>query len=238
MRARRIIRWFAGMCLACYGLVQPLYAQSGELSGIRTVVVVPRLGNVLHIEETGFTVFDREDDRADISAWHLQDGIRAGVEHALQRSFQIAAPTTSPELADCTDVESCSAALPPTGNADAYVLVFPIEAQGFSPRDKWTGIGVFHVPGPFSRLKSVIHVLYGVALIDGKTGRVIRHVDGRLPEATFWGEHEQPIRELDASTWPGDAAHLTEPQREALRTAVVDLLNQSIPYTMSQLFAP
>lgn len=239
-RCRPTLRQLASIVLCSVGLSMFFPAASASeasrLDGIRTIGVVPRLGDVLHIEETGFTVFDRLNDTVNIRDWHIAEAIQADITANLRGRFELVSPALA-ALPDCTDAESCAVSLTHTSLADAYVVAFPATSTGLSQRDEWSGIGVFHVPGPFSRFKSIVHVMYRLALLDGKTRQVIRSVEGRLPDTVFGGEHAKPIKELDASTWPGDASHLTGAQREALRAAVTDLLHQSIPYTIDQLFA-
>jgi len=208
---------------------------SSDYAGIKTVAVVSSLGT-LHLEETGWTVFDLKNEPVPTDSWEIDQRVRKIVEGDLAPRFQVVtAPVSTDALSDCADAESCAAKLPKSSQVDAYILIFKGISFGFSQRDRWSGIGLFHVPGPFNRFKAVAHVIYGIAVIDAKSGNVISQEGGRLPETVFGGEHAQPVQELDASVWPDDASSMNDSQKLAVQSAVFELLDQSLPYTLDQL---
>jgi len=222
--------------LAAFALTLPIgAAQAAESLNLHTVAIISALTDSIHLEETGWTIFDYQNDAVPLPGWGIDARIEKEIASQISAAQTTIASVDTKKLADCEDFKACAALLPKTSEIDAYVVVLKDETLGFSPRDRWSGIGLFHGQGFSDRFKAVLHVIYTIAVIDAKTGRIIRSEQGRLSETVFGGEHSKPTTSLNPNIWPGDGSKMTEEQKNTVKSAAIPLIEDSLRFTLKEL---
>lgn len=210
-----------------------LAASKDRYSDIHSVAVVSMLGNEIHLEKTGFTIFGNMNQGVEIAGWNADETIEGLIKAHLGDIEVKDIPFDKPRMANCPNSEACLSALPENANVDAFIVVISENTLGFG-RDNWSGIGLYHASGITGRLGAVLHASYMIEIISAKNRQLLDYEEGVLPETVFGGEHSKPIKELDPTTWPGDAASMTPDQKETVRREATDLLSRSVPFTLAR----
>jgi hypothetical protein len=241
---------FVFLCLlllgACAGITPGVVE---KLDGIRQVGIISAFGDKFHLQKVGVTVFGNESNEFSAAAWGIDDLVVTKVRTALGQRFDIRPVTyqrsafyepNSGGIGAATRAAGIAAdtrAAGATGGVDAYVVI----TRGFSKvgatNQFVNGLGIIEASSPIYASSYFIYALYGVSIVDARTfaskGIVSARMPGEsqinpLPTTFLIGPH----RKADQSWWPTsrDAA-----SNQRLKGAVVELIDQSLSYTLQQL---
>jgi hypothetical protein len=206
-------------------LARPVAASGDEHATIRTVAVISAIGDSLSLEGVG--LLGQTEQSVSIAGWGIDSWITAEVSKRLSGRFTVlSVPINPTSVAQCDGIDQCAGMLPHTDAVDAYVLVLKEWTPGNDRRD-FRGIGIWHVP-TIGRSGSMVHVVYGIAVISARTGEVINHGRARSPDSGFFGP-AAPMEDIAESLWPENAAEMSAAQGEALRAVILDLIARSLP---------
>jgi hypothetical protein len=210
-----------------------LVAASGdEYANIHTVAVISALGDSLTLEGVG--LLGQTNQSVSIAGWGIDSWITAEISKRLSRRFTVLSfPVNTTSIAKCDGLEQCAGMLPHTDAVDAYVVVLKQWAVG-SSRD-FHGIGIWHPPA-IGRSTSMVHVVYGIAVVAARTGEIIDHGKARLPDSGFFGP-DSPMEDIPESLWP-ESGEIGAAQGEALRAVILDLITRSLPSALKSAELP
>jgi hypothetical protein len=134
----------------------------------------------------------------------------------------------------CTAPAQCAEALPPRSDIDAYVLVYkawipnPITGHG-----DISGLGLLYHKGLFGVGDIyAIHSIYGVAVIDARSGQVIDHGTGRTDATDFLGTHSDPVEVAEASLWPEHPPEMSAEQQARAKGIIMRQIDSTLLHAL------
>ena len=241
MRAASRYAWIA--------MVIPLILSSGaralfetrdeKLKSIKTVGIVSAIGDQFTYAKTGLTGVDTSPRNVPIASWGLDDLVAQEVSRALSVRFQVQ-PVTYPRATFATTAESTMAAVnlvrgdpfkklvqndvSPKG-LDAYIVITKARANFGGGNRKVEGLGLITYSTVLESF-DLLHALYEVRVVDGKTFDVIEKVVAG------------PAVDASIVRLPGPSLVIGanfDRRDENLRRAIHDLIIRSLPNTLSDL---
>lgn len=223
---------------------------SEKASKIKSVAVVSRLGDELRLQYVGQTVFSNSTQVVPVD-WAIDDHMVRALARSLSGKYEIRLfPYDSAAVFGARDfgdrafgqapayVERLRAAAKP-GFVDAYVVVSaaPSEDELGPSNQVLEGYAVY------SRRRllygapqaAAVYVSYQIEVIDGRNFERIGAVDGRIGGLNHKRNGELPSRAVNL-IWHGEPyATIAEPQRQQVRSAILELIGESVPYTLDRL---
>ena len=211
-------------------------ASAAKYSSIHSIAIVSHIGNEFSFERSGMTIFDNHLDHASLDGWALDQRFVDSLTKILSSRYVIKSePASSFSLDGCDSPSDCAKLLPRSADFDAYVVVYGSTSRGFgAPGQEFNGVGLFYIHGFIRSAHTALHVIYGIAVIDAKTGSVIDWTGGQLSKSYF-GDHPPPVMDADGSLWPETVPNLTTQQIDAIKASISQLLDDSIPSTVDAL---
>jgi hypothetical protein len=211
-----------------------------RLQAIKTVGIISALGDEMSVTRAGLTPLNTPSQSVSIKSWGLDDLVVRQATTLLNGRFQVQ-PVSYPRDAFAAIRESVVAPVnlvrgdpfkavvrtdvSPKG-LDAYVVISRAKSKFGSGRTV-EGIGFAEYRTLLASYR-VIHALYDVRVIDGKTFDVIeKRVASPLGDIETM-RLQGPSRLVDGS-FDGP------PGIETLRAAMVDLITRSLPLTLGEM---
>jgi len=222
--------------------------QTGQtkLQAVKTVGIISGLGDRISVVKTGLTGIANVDQSYPISSWNIDDLIIQQAMAAVSSHFQVQPVTYARATFAALDKESVvtpvnlvrgdpverlvRTAVSPQG-LDAYIVITKARIGFGGGGRKLEGIGLV-THGTLTSSYSLVHVLYEVRVIDGRTFDVIeKRTADPLGEAETL-RLQGPSRRVDDlyATFNGDPS-----KDETLRQAVTSLLTASLSATLSDM---
>jgi hypothetical protein len=215
--------------------------RDARLQAVKTVGIISAIGDQFTFAKGGFSGPDNTCLSLSISSWGLDDFIVRQTTAALSGRFQVR-PLTYNRAAFAAIKESPIKAVTlvhgdpfkklvetevsPQG-LDAYVVITRSKANFGSGAHKLEGVGLITY-GTLVESYSFAYALYEIRVVDGKTFDIIEKMAaGPLDDAEV--RVGGPSRPADESL-----VHCGSPD-EALRKAIVDLIDQSLPEILSDM---
>ncbi len=234
---------------AWIAMVIPLVLSSGaralfetrdeKLKSVKTVGIVSAIGDQFTYAKTGLTGVDNSPRSVPIASWGLDDLIVQEVAKALSTRFQIQ-PVTYPRATFAATEESAMAAVnlvrgdpfkklvqtevSPQG-LDAYIIITKAKANFGGGNRKVGGVGLINYSTVLESF-DVLHALYEIRVVDGKTFDIIEKVAAGPPDGASSVRLPGPSLVIDASFDKRD---------ENLRRTILDLVIRSLPNTLSDM---
>ena len=197
------------------------------------------MGDQFTLARAGLTGLDNSARSVSIASWGLDDLIAQRVAEALSVRFQVK-PVSYPRATFATTQDSAIAAVDlvrgdrfkklvqtdvsPQG-LDAYVVVTKAKANFGGGNRKVEGVGLITYSTVLESF-SLLHALYEIRVIDGKTFDVIEKLAAGPSDDASSIRLAGPSLVIDAAV---------DVPNETLHRAVVDLLMRSLPNTLSDL---
>jgi hypothetical protein len=213
--------------------------RDAKLQQVRTIGIVSAIGDQFTFAKAGLTGLDSTTRRVPIASWGLDDLIAQQVTAALSGRFQVQ-PVTYTRASFATVQESPVTAInlvrrdpfkklveseiSPQG-LDAYVVITKAKAYFGGGNRKVEGLGLIAYSTVLESY-SQLHALYEVRVVDGKTFDIIEKVAAGPIDNASNVRLPGPSRLIDASFDERD---------DNLRRAIVDLIVQSLPNTLSDM---
>jgi hypothetical protein len=206
-------------------------------------VVVQHLG--LRATLTGGGISD-----TDVTDWKLADVALEAARTVLKPPFEVYRPDfrdddpfaeidREPMTDASKPLERIVRAMPETG-ADAYLLLLP-SAEPFSGSSTYLiGAGVDRVPALFKARPEAhygeadIHLFYEAYLVRARDGKVIALSTGEQPHKKA-GVDIFPREWSGRMSWSAKAQSMTEDERTVLRDKLTELIERSLPYTLTRM---
>jgi hypothetical protein len=208
-----------------------------EYAGIHTVAVISAVGDSFNFEQEGLPVFfsGSGNPPLEISSWGIDLWVKQKVADALSSRFTVTpVDIDTIALRRCTAPAQCAQALPPRTGIDAYVLVYkawtpnPITGHG-----DISGLGLLYHKGLFGVGDIyAIHSIYGVAVIDARTGEVIDHGTGRTDTTDFFGTHSDPVEVAKATLWPAHPPEMTAEQQTEAKQIIIQQIDKTLMHAL------
>lgn len=203
-------------------------ADRDEYAAIHSVAVVSAIGDSLFFENDGPLSGDHIEP-LDISAWGIDSWVKQKVTEALAPRFSVQPlEVDATAVKGCTLPGQCASDLPHTDSVDAYVLVFktwapnPITGMG-----DVAGLGLLYHPGIFGiGTFYAIHSVYGVAIIDARTGKVVDHGTARTDE------HNTPAEIAPADLWPEHPPEMTAEQQNKAKEIIMRQIDKTLLHAL------
>jgi hypothetical protein len=230
-----------GLAFFAIGLA-PAGARPLDLSGIHTIGVISAVGHRATLQKVGFMAFGNLLEEIDSSDWGIDDKIAAMVTDALQGRIAVRRIAADPVAFSTQEtswynesqvpVEDLVSKLTDREGIDAYLVCYPFPVQDpINPTNQWfRGLGLYRRGwlGPTFDL----FAFYRCALIDARTNKELSGGKGMLGDSNFF-QHPWPYADVDPAIWADHAPDLTATQRDAIKAGVMDLVEKSLPWALS-----
>jgi hypothetical protein len=213
--------------------------RDAKLQSVKTIGIVSAIGDQFTFAKAGLTGFDNSTRHVPIASWGLDDLIVQQVTTALSGRFQVQ-PVTYTRATFATVQESPVGAInfvrrdpfkklveseiSPQG-LDAYVVITKAKAYLYGGNRKLEGLGLITYSTVLESYRQ-LHALYEVRVVDGKTFDIIEKFSAGPVDNASNVRFPGPGRLIDASFDERD---------DNLRRAIVDLIMQSLPNTLSDM---
>jgi hypothetical protein len=225
-----------------------LNGASAQLQAAKTVGIVSAIGDDFTLTRAGLTGLDDTERHASIEAWGLDDLIVARVGARLGQRFQITpvsyarasfaarqqpsafTPLNLKNRHDAGIGDLIRTEVSPQG-LDVYVVITKAESAYGSRGRKVAGIGTIQHLAVFGS-STMLHALYTVTLVDGHSMKVIGKRSASPPDNAELFRLSGPSREIDAGLI---SAAANPGGSEALKAAVIDLIDHSLAGALSDL---
>ena len=216
-----------------------------DLSGIRTIGVISDIGQHVALSSMGLTAFSNSYDMIDSSNWGIDEKATGAIADLLRDHFAIRRIIADPvafstlpkpgflERPDQVQVpvEELVSRLTDRDGIDAYLVCYPMRAED-PLNGVLSGVGVFRRGGLGERF--TLHAFFDCDLIDARTNKTLARGESMLgPETLF--SRPLPEQPADKSIWAEHSGDLSAEQRDALRTAVTDLVARSLPWALAEI---
>jgi hypothetical protein len=239
----RVAALFALLLSGCANIDAPPV----KLQALKTVGIISAVGDEFTLTQAGLTGLADNEQRFSIEPWGLDDVIVARASALLSPRFQVQ-PVTSPRVSFAARQRSSPIAgmdllredstkelirtqVTPQG-LDAYVVIAKAPSKYGSRGRSIAGIGIINRNAVFGAYAQ-LYTLYVITVIDGHDFTVI----GKRTAAPLDGDDivklSGPNRQVDTSLLP--TAGNAPASNEGLKSAVVDLLDRSLPMTLHDL---
>jgi hypothetical protein len=241
--------WIAMVILLCIAIAILLFLSSGahaffetrdtKLKSVRTVGIVSAVGDQFTLAKAGLTGFNNGSRSLSIASWGLDDLIVQQVTNALSVRFQVQ-PVSYPRATFAAIQESAITAVnlvrddpfkkliktevSPQG-LDAYIVITKAKTYFGSGNRKVEGIGLITYSTVLESF-GLIHALYEIRVIDGKTFDVIEKLAAG------------PLDQAASVRLPGPSLLIDtnfDERDENLRRVIADLVIRSLPNTLSDM---
>lgn len=237
---RRVILWVGLVASVGLSDAAAFETRATRLQAIRTVGVISALGDEMSVTSAGLTPLNNPGQSASIQPWGLDALIVQQATVLLSRRFQVQpvnyprelfaaireSPVTPVNLVRGDPFKALVRTDVSPKGLDAYVVISGAKSKLGSGRNIF-GVG-FAEYRTLLASYGLIHVLYEVRLIDGKTFDVI---EKRIasPLGNSGTIRIQGPGQIIDSTFDGPAGV------ERLRAAIVDLISRSLPQTLGDM---
>ncbi|HVI51582.1 MAG TPA: hypothetical protein VM661_10260 [Candidatus Sulfotelmatobacter sp.] len=215
-----------------------------SISSAKTVTVIPGVGSKILVATTGITVFENNEEFAEIPEWNLDALVAQIGNEALSKKFTIITPSHSSPVVDYdtrldkftrdelaiqkeirqkvsfTQSPDLIVAIALSNSAQAY--------QGQRPVDYGVGVSKWYLP--IGKRAPHAHTFLEVILLDGHTLKELSERPLIIPPS-----EKPPMQDLKDFEWTDHWADMTPAQREQIHQALVQLLRTSIPYTLNKM---
>ena len=222
-------------------------APAAKLQSLKTVGIISAIGDELTLTQAGLTGFADNEQRFSIESWGVDDLIVTRVSALLAPRFQVQ-PVSYPRavfaarqrdapiaamnlLRDDPIKEFVRTQVSPPG-VDAYIVITKATSKYGSRGRTVAGIGIVNRGAVFGSYVQ-LHALYVITMIDGHELKAI----GKRTAPPLGNDDivklPGPSRQVDASLLP--TATNVPASNEALKAAVIDLIERSLPATLQDL---
>ncbi|MBB4368536.1 hypothetical protein GGD63_001315 [Bradyrhizobium sp. cir1] len=239
---RRIVILWAGLAIASavLGAAAAFETRATKLQAIKTVGIVSAIGEEMSLTRAGLTGLGNAAQSASISAWGLDELIVQQATKLLSGRFRVQ-PVTYRRAAFAAIKDSAIAPvnllrsdpfkelvrsdIAPQG-LDAYIVITRARSKLGNGRDV-EGVGLAEYRTLLADY-GLIHALYEIRIIDGKSFDVIEKRAAAPLDNTGTLRLAGPSGPVD-ETFGGSASS------ERLRAAIVDLITRSLPVTLGDM---
>jgi hypothetical protein len=216
-----------------------------KLQAVKTIGIISAVGDQMTFAKAGLTGLDHHSQSFPIESWGLDDLIVKEATAALSGRFQVqpvsykrAVFTAAAKDSPLTPVNALrdpfkklvQTEVSPQG-LDAYVVITKAKASFGAGGRRVEGVGLVSY-GALLESANQIHALYEIRVIDGKTFDVIEKRAAAPLDNAQAARLAGPSRSADESFSPsaGDPV-----QNEKLRKSITDLIERSLPTTLSDM---
>ncbi|TQF32750.1 hypothetical protein [Bradyrhizobium sp. UNPA324] len=239
---RRIAFLWVGLAVACIalGAAAAFETRASRLQAIKTVGIISAIGEEMSLARAGLTGLGNAAQSASISAWGLDELIVQQATKLLSGRYRVL-PVTYRRAAFAAIRDSAVAPVnllrsdpfkelvrsdvAPQG-LDAYIVITPARSKLGNGRNV-EGVGLAEYRTLLADY-GLIHALYEVRVIDGKSFDVIEKRAAAPLDNTGTLRLAGPSGPVDA-TFDGAA------WSERLRAAIADLITRSLPVTLGDM---
>jgi len=230
-----------GILLLAAGCAGVIVGVPTDLQTVKSVGVISAFADRFQLRKVGITVFGNDENEFPVDGWGIDDVVAGKVRTLLGRRFDVR-PVTYRRAAFAKSNRGGIGAMVREGATpaavDAYVVVTRGTSQLGSTNQFASGLGLLETSGGvFSSNRQFVHALYAVSIIDArefssKAVTVALMPGESLVDPLRTTVMRGPHKQVDESWWPTarDAA-----SNQRLKSAVVDLIDQSLPNTLQQL---
>ena len=239
---RRIAVLWIGLAFASavLGAAAAFETRTSRLQAIKTVGIISAIGEEMSLTQAGLTGFGKTGQSASISAWGLDEFIVQQATRLLSGRFRVQAvsyrrvafaavrdsPVTPVNLLRSDPFkELVRSDVSPQG-LDAYIVITRAKSKLGNGRNV-EGVGLAEYRTLLADY-GLIHALYEVRVIDGKSFDVIEKRAAAPLDNTATMRIAGPSGAIDA-TFDGPASS------ERLRAAIADLITRSLPVTLGDM---
>ncbi|MHC4052434.1 hypothetical protein [Bradyrhizobium sp. 25ACV] len=239
---RRIAFLWIGLAAACValGAAAAFETRASRLQAIKTVGIVSAIGEEMSLSQAGLTKLGSTGQSASISAWGLDELIVQQATRLLGARYRVQAVNyTRAAFAAIRDSavtpvnllrtdpfkELVRTDVTPQG-LDAYIVITRARSKLGNGRNV-EGVGIAEYRTLLADY-GLIHALYEVRVIDGKTFDVIEKRAAAPLDNTGTLRIAGPSGPIDG-TFDGPASS------ERLRAAIADLITRSLPVTLDDM---
>ena len=221
---------FVAICLAVFGSDCALAAASDPYADIHTVCVLSQIGSVLTIKTVGSTVFgNKEDQSLPIEDWKLDDLVESEIADALSGRFAVS--RADAPLRSASNIRDYVGNLPAAQKADAYIVVGEGTAQAFESNQTITGLTLYRHNLILGGHNDFVYAPYVIAVMDGKTGRILDHGRASLNDGGFLTS-ALPFAANDEANWAETPEQFTETQRQNIRLEITQLVHTALIHAL------
>jgi len=244
----KIILLLGGLTLsACEVLPHEVPAPSG--AQIKTVGVISAIGGELHYTDDG--TFAGDSAVYPAQRYGIDRDVVSLVEKALDGRYIVKPVKYDPadfatDKLAFLDIEDKLGFSDPIGSVirgkvtpndlDAYVLVLPSRSAVKYSNKEVEGLGVFR-GGWWIHYYYWVHALYGIAVVDGHTGKLLawRWEGPQSPGFLYVPDFYGPNRIVDATYWPEDIDAVPPQQMQKLVDAAKQLISAWMATTLKDV---
>ncbi len=237
--------------LILLGSCAPTYTipKAAVPSSSKTIAVVAAFAEEFQLSAAGLGAFGNSNDRADITDWNLDKLAVDIAGRTLSSRFQVIQAPISISLEKNTEKEIVDELRTvPTTNRPDLVLVLWVNPKSdiciaTSPMScapfGYRGIGVTKVWSPTGPNPINAHIFLRVTLIDTRDNTVITSTKLVRPcttteELCKYGPLF-PMKAPSAFAWADKWTELSREDQQRARTAIEELLSESLPYTLTEM---
>ncbi|MCP3372670.1 hypothetical protein [Bradyrhizobium cajani] len=239
---RRIAFLWVGLAIACaaLGAAAAFETRASRLQAIKSVGIVSAIGEEMSLTQAGLTGLGNTGQSVSISAWGLDEMIVQQATRLLSGRFRVEA--VSYRRAAFAAIRDSAVApvnllrsdpfkelvrsdVTPQG-LDAYIVITRAKSKLGNGRNV-DGVGFAEYRTLFANY-GLIHALYEVRVIDGKTFDVIEKRAAAPLDNTGTMRIAGPSGQID-DTFDGQASS------ERLRAAIAELVTRSLPVTLGDM---
>jgi hypothetical protein len=219
----------------------PAGLEPASVSKIKTVGVIVALGDQLNYEQVAITAFGNDEFHAPAQAYAIDRYTADIVEKKLAGQYDVRPVAYEPadfqsDKVAITEGEEALSSKQPIGeairakakpsNLDAYVIVTPITAPIGDTNQNARGIGMVRQATIFGH-RWYSHALYGIAVIDGHSGKIIAW-QGKM------GPRNDSYEKADETFWPEDHDNVPPDQAKKLAAAIKQGISDSMTGALQQ----
>jgi hypothetical protein len=256
MTAPGFLRRFLAMAALALGLTacatveSPIPAQ--RQAAIRSVAVVPAVGDRVKLDWVGVTVFGNVEDSARVD-WRIDERFASAVTAALRERYEVKPLAFDPSILaeelepgffgpkEWPHQRLRRLVGPRQAPVDAFVLVtaaLPTHGVLRQANAAGKGIGMFGRSRALLEPEVDIYAAYRIEVVDARDFSVIGSAEG----GTVWGNtaHLRPgtgrrthFKRVDASWWADSWADMTDRQRTQFREVAYRLIDESVGPTLA-----
>jgi hypothetical protein len=207
-------------------------------AGIKSIAVASAIGDEMHFDHLGGTIFSQTHETMPIASWNLDALIESRLRSDLSRRFTVSeVPVDHSALLQSQLLDSKLRLAPSfpglkeTADVDAYVVVVkqPLPRGNIDVG----GIGMYnHMPLMDAQKSNAVYANYAIVVVDAHTLKPIAMHLGAVGPAY---PKPDPSRELDPAIWPEQIANITAVQRDRIHDEAIRLMNDSISETVLRM---
>jgi len=225
--------WFVLLVAGMAGIFSPSYG-APDFSHIKSVAIIAGLGDELTISSMGGTRFSRNEVKAGIADWSIDDLISRRAAELLQPRFAVVPFAyerakvlsffgSGPNPMGLSDVIG---SFPNRPDVDAFIVLTKLS------RNNWPWIAQNLNGLALSRSATLgapewfrVHALYAISVFDARS---FQQLDWQAAKSSDRYPLPWPVTKAEASLWPADGRTLTPAQREQIKAVMVALLDDSL----------